>query len=75
MGLPCSLCQRASPHVSTVLGVCIDCLHERFPAARSQVQAVHAKSRAEFDLPLEPPRHPDGVRCLLCSNECLIGEG
>jgi len=35
---------------------------------------VQAESRAEFDLPLRPPRHPDGVRCVLCSNECVIGE-
>lgn len=32
-------------------------------------------SRAEFDLPLEPPRGTQGIRCSLCSNECLIGEG
>jgi pyruvate formate lyase activating enzyme len=39
------------------------------------VEASHTASRAEFDLPTEPPRHPDGIRCALCSHECIIGEG
>ncbi len=36
---------------------------------------LHRKSRVEFDLPLQPPRSADGVRCVLCANECSIGEG
>ena len=32
-------------------------------------------SRQAFDLPLTPPHDPSGVRCLLCGNECRIGEG
>ncbi len=36
---------------------------------------LHSASRSEFGLPLEPPRHPQGIRCALCSHECVIGEG
>jgi pyruvate formate lyase activating enzyme len=36
---------------------------------------AHARSRAEFGLPTRPPRNPNGVRCSLCANECVIGEG
>jgi len=42
---------------------------------RPRLAAIHAESRAEFDLPAEPPRHPNGVQCTLCSNACVIGEG
>jgi pyruvate formate lyase activating enzyme len=36
---------------------------------------AQAETRKKFDLPEEPPREPDGVRCPLCVNECRIGEG
>jgi len=70
----CHVCQRGSPFLSTMIGVCPDCLKGRFSEARSRVEATHAESRAEFELPVEPPRHAMGRRCTLCSNECLIGE-
>lgn len=57
------------------IGICADCLLAGSSEARSHVKAVHADSRAKFDLPAEPPRHPDGKKCSLCSNECVIGEG
>jgi len=41
----------------------------------SRLKARQVASRIEFDLPVEPPRHDDGVRCVLCSNECVIAEG
>ncbi len=71
----CHLCQRAERPVSRSPGVCAQCLRERFNEARPHIQAIHAASRAAFDLPPRPPRHPNGVRCALCANECLIGEG
>lgn len=71
--LICKLCQRKAPLISSVLGICPDCLKGE-PEARSRVGAAHAASRAEFGLPIEPPRYPTGRRCILCSNECLIGE-
>jgi pyruvate formate lyase activating enzyme len=40
-----------------------------------ELLSLQRASRAEFDLPIEPPRHPQGIRCTLCSNECTIGEG
>jgi pyruvate formate lyase activating enzyme len=49
-------------------------LRKRSTDARSHVESVHANSRAEFDLPPRPPRNPNGIRCALCSNECIIGE-
>ncbi len=57
------------------LGVCGDCVRDRFPAARARIDAVHTESRSAFGLPAEPPRTPGGVHCALCANECVIGEG
>lgn len=71
----CRVCQRTSRVIASALGVCGDCLRERFVMVRARVQASHTTSRAEFALPIEPPRCPDGVRCTLCANECVIGEG
>lgn len=71
----CLLCGRKPPLFSATLGICPECLMDRFPEARLRLERAHAASRAEFGLPAQPPRHPDGRRCRLCSNECLIGEG
>jgi pyruvate formate lyase activating enzyme len=49
-------------------------LRQPTSATRERVAQFHARSRAPFGLPAEPPRHPAGVRCTLCSNECVLGE-
>lgn len=71
----CQLCGRLSPHLSATISICVKCLRTRFPEARPRLEAIHTESRAEFDLPAKPPRHPDGIRCPLCGNECIMGEG
>jgi len=71
----CLVCGRKGAGLSRAIGVCAACLRQGLPAARSRAQAIHAESRAEFGLPVEPPRHPGGIPCPLCANECLIGEG
>ncbi|UCH63510.1 MAG: radical SAM protein [Fidelibacterota bacterium] len=68
------MCNRALPHYSATIGICVSCLRTKFPIARSLVEAIHADSRAEFDLPAKPLSNTDGIRCTLCSNECVIGE-
>jgi pyruvate formate lyase activating enzyme len=44
-------------------------------AHRLKLQALQRASRREFNLPAEPPRHPSGIQCPLCANECQIDEG
>jgi pyruvate formate lyase activating enzyme len=70
----CQLCQRKSRFISAAIGICRDCLLNDFPNARPTIAANHERARHEFDLPGEPPHHPGGVTCKLCSNECQIGE-
>lgn len=45
------------------------------PLELSRLRALQVASRIEFDLPVNQPRHDGGVRCVLCSNECVIAEG
>ncbi len=39
------------------------------------MDSAHTRSRSAFGLPVAPPRDSRGVRCSLCGNECIIGEG
>ena len=41
----------------------------------NSLQVLHPASRKEFDLPIHPPNSVEGVKCFLCANECIIGEG
>lgn len=71
----CALCGRKSREISSAIGVCLACLRTQPQASRNLVTQGHRKSRAEFHLPLEPPRSADGILCTLCSNNCRLAEG
>ena len=70
----CSLCNITSPHISEELGVCVNCIRERAADALLLAIKTHAKSRAAFGLPEEPPKDAEGVSCNMCVNECRIPE-
>ena len=63
----CRLCGRDG--VSSALSVCVDCIREK----GISLEKVHEKIRE--DLTPKPPHTQNGVRCNLCSNECVMGEG
>lgn len=69
----CTLCGQSHPLLAEVLGLCPDCA--RNEAGIPQARLVHARSRRLFGLPEAPPRAAEGVQCVLCASECLIGEG
>jgi len=71
----CISCGKTSPLIASTLSLCVDCIREHPEGALSYLEQVHAQTRRRFDLPAEPPRDPQGVRCSLCINECLIPEG
>jgi len=60
--------------VSSVLGICADCIRNSFPDVEDTVMRAHRASRAEFGLPGEIPRAENGAPCTACVNECLIPE-
>lgn len=71
----CSVCRRRSLLITAALGVCRDCIRISSDKAISITSALHGEARKAFDLPVSPPRAPEGVRCTLCVRECMIGEG
>ena len=70
----CHVCLLATPIVSAALDVCAGCIKQEFTKLQAEINAVHAKTRAAFDLPSRPPDHRKGVTCNYCSNQCRIGE-
>ncbi|NIM98437.1 MAG: radical SAM protein, partial [candidate division Zixibacteria bacterium] len=71
----CVNCGKESELISKALQVCLDCIRTDFDYVLPAIKRIHARSRMEFDLPIEPPKDPSGARCNLCVNECLIPEG
>jgi pyruvate formate lyase activating enzyme len=65
----CKLCGREG--VSSALSVCVDCIREKL----ENLEDVHEKVRKNFLLPPKPPKTPNGIKCDLCSNGCIMGEG
>jgi pyruvate formate lyase activating enzyme len=74
-GQVCAFCGRRSHLIASTLGVCGECLRERPDTALPGLARIHAVTRREFDLPIEPPRAADGALCRLCIHECRIPEG
>lgn len=70
----CSVCGEIKP-VSEILGVCKDCIVNRFDEALPYLKEAHKNVRSLFGLPAEPPKSDDGILCNLCSNECRMGVG
>ncbi len=74
-GKDCLSCHRIARDVASAIGLCPACCRTDAPLVRLRAEAAHQHSREAFDLPPAPPRHPVGIQCTLCGNECVIGEG
>ncbi|MEM1550742.1 MAG: radical SAM protein [Candidatus Bathyarchaeia archaeon] len=55
------------------MGVCLKCIREKPEEALEVVRFVRRESREHFDLPPEIPKDPNGIRCGICANDCIIG--
>lgn len=71
----CGLCGSSSMLIASEMGVCINCIRGHSKEALAISAKAHRRSRALFDLPEEPPRGENGVRCALCFRGCEIAEG
>lgn len=71
----CTVCRRTSGQISGALGLCSRCILADAPQARARAAAVHARSRRQFGLPVEPPRAADARHCTNCANACGIAPG
>ena len=72
--MKCKVCKKEKP-ISSFLGVCRDCILEKFEKCYPFIKSAHQHARAEFGLPTFPPRDKTGVQCKVCGNECRIGNG
>jgi pyruvate formate lyase activating enzyme len=70
----CRCCGKESVLISQCLGLCAECIKNRFAELRPAVEGVHHEEREGFGLPKEPPREEKGLRCRICINECSIPE-
>ena len=71
----CRSCGKESITISSVLGLCADCLRTDFDRWFPEVMRVHEQARAQDGLPLSVARSPDGVTCQICGNNCQLGPG
>ena len=70
----CQICKKEKI-ISSFLGVCKDCILERFEKAKIFIEKAHSKSREAFNLPPKIPKTKGGIKCIICANECQMGEG
>lgn len=73
--IECKVCGKVSIYTSAKLGVCADCVRDRFEEARPHIEKAHAEVRDGYNLPPEPPSDVNGVPCGICGNDCQIPEG
>lgn len=71
----CKICKKESNIISGALSLCVDCIRENFSKSLSLIREAHRKSRERFGLPASPPSDKGGKSCVLCINNCHIGEG
>jgi len=71
----CLVCGEKAATISGSLGVCLKCIRAKPEKALEITKQVHAKSRAVFGLPPEPPKDADGISCGVCANNGVIGSG
>lgn len=71
----CRLCRQDSPFISARLGYCASCIRKEFETVWPELARLHAHSRQAFNLPENPPQHPEGKTCTFCFHACRIPPG
>ena len=71
----CRICGETAAQIASAIGVCLACIRSHPRKSLRISQEGHLRSRSEFGLPGQPPRAHDGLRCGLCSRDCVIGPG
>ncbi|MCP4259383.1 MAG: radical SAM protein [Planctomycetes bacterium] len=65
-------CSKFSEETAEVLSLCAECIRNADNKSLAELEAVHARSRQQFNLPTLPPSSSDGIQCKLCRNKCQI---
>lgn len=69
----CEICKREDKGISKILKVCGKCIKERFDEAKPYILEAHKKSREAFGLIPFIPKDENGIKCMVCANQCKIG--
>lgn len=70
----CPVCGKMPKNIGKNIGVCPDCIRNRWEESQDFIEAVHFASRKMFRLPPVPPKSEDGLPCYLCSHQCRMNE-
>ncbi len=71
----CLVCSREDKLITKAIGVCRECIRNRFSEAKRIIDESHRKARLLHGLPPKPPKDPNGIRCNICGNKCSIPLG
>lgn len=69
----CPVCDERFPDIGSTVGVCPQCIRDRWVESRRIIECVQMESRGLFRLPPFPPANPEGVSCDLCLHRCRMG--
>ncbi len=75
MLIKCQHCGKEPSPISESLGVCLDCIRQRFADVIPDIKRAHDRARRMFNLPVQPPKSKTGWRCQICVNECILAPG
>lgn len=70
----CEMCGEKKV-ISKVVRYCVDCIRSGNEDIMKWAVEIRKKSRGRFGLPVEIPKTSGGIKCTICGNECIIGEG
>ena len=70
--MSCRICGR-SVLLTASMGVCRNCILDRYDAAEPHIMKAHLKARSRFNLPPVIPK--GGVQCTHCVNMCMPEDG
>ncbi len=73
--LVCPVCSNRFLELGGSVGVCPECIRQRWSESRKYCEAVHQESRQVFELPVLPPRTLTGSQCTICLHQCYMGMG
>lgn len=71
----CKVCNKEGLLISEEIGVCSECIKNKYDEAKHYFLKAHSLSRKFFKLPESVLKSRDGQTCKICVNKCTLAEG
>jgi len=71
----CILCGRESVTISNSIGICVNCIREKWSSAYPILRERHRALRESIGLVPETPRSLSGFTCTMCGRGCSLNVG